>query len=45
MSGLTTDNVDKERLTPLMRQYVEEKEERPDCLIFMRLGRFLRNFL
>lgn len=44
MSGLTTDNVDKERLTPLMRQYVEEKEERPDCLIFMRLGDFYEVF-
>lgn len=44
MNTLTFDNVDKERLTPLMRQYVDEKEERPDCLIFMRLGDFYEVF-
>lgn len=44
MNTLTFENTDKERLTPLMRQYVEEKEERPDCLIFMRLGDFYEVF-
>lgn len=44
MSTLRFENIDKERLTPLMRQYVEEKESRPDCLIFMRLGDFYEVF-
>lgn len=44
MAALTFENVDKERLTPLMLQYVEEKESRPDCLIFMRLGDFYEVF-
>ncbi|NLC89875.1 MAG: DNA mismatch repair protein MutS, partial [Clostridiaceae bacterium] len=44
MSTLRFENIDKELLTPLMRQYVAEKESRPDCLIFMRLGDFYEVF-
>lgn len=29
-------------LTPMMRQYMEEKEKHPDSLLFFRLGDFTR---
>ncbi len=38
------DQIDKERLTPMMRQLVAEKEKYPDCLIFFRLGDFYELF-
>ncbi|MGI6157459.1 MAG: DNA mismatch repair protein MutS [Saccharofermentanales bacterium] len=42
--SLTFDNVDIDRLTPMMRQLVEEKKRYPDCLIFFRLGDFYELF-
>lgn len=41
---LTFDQVDIENLTPMMQQYLTEKEKRPDCLIFFRLGDFYELF-
>lgn len=34
----------KETVTPMMRQYLELKEEHPDCLLFFRLGDFYELF-
>ncbi|HHX36929.1 MAG TPA: DNA mismatch repair protein MutS, partial [Clostridiaceae bacterium] len=39
-----TDQIDREQLTPMMRQYVEQKELWPDCLLFFRLGDFYELF-
>ncbi len=44
MSQLTFDTIDKEKLTPMMRQLIEQKEQYPDCLIFFRLGDFYELF-
>lgn len=41
---LTFAEVDREKLTPMMQQYVAEKDKRPDCLIFFRLGDFYELF-
>lgn len=41
---LTFDQIDEARLTPMMRQLVEEKKKYPDCLIFFRLGDFYELF-
>ncbi|NLA95557.1 MAG: DNA mismatch repair protein MutS, partial [Clostridiaceae bacterium] len=41
---LTFDRIDKTRVTPMMRQLIEEKEKYPDCLIFFRLGDFYELF-
>lgn len=41
---LTIDQIDRDKLTPMMQQYVAEKEKRPDCLIFYRLGDFFELF-
>lgn len=41
---LTFDQIDREKLTPMMQQYLAEKEKRPDCLIFFRLGDFYELF-
>jgi len=32
------------RVTPMMRQYLELKEEHPDCILFFRLGDFYEMF-
>lgn len=44
MSHLTFDKIDKEKVTPMMRQLIEQKEQYPDCLIFFRLGDFYELF-
>ncbi|MGN0592965.1 MAG: DNA mismatch repair protein MutS [Ruminococcus sp.] len=36
--------IDKEKLSPMMRQYLSVKEAYPDCLIFYRLGDFYEMF-
>ncbi len=33
-----------ETLSPMMKQYVRQKEEQPDCLLFFRLGDFYEMF-
>ena len=35
---------DDERLTPMMRHYLETKEAHPDCILFYRLGDFYEMF-
>lgn len=37
-------DVDKDSLSPMMQQYVTEKEKRPDCLLFFRMGDFYEMF-
>ena len=37
-------DVDKNKLSPMMRQYVEVKEDNPDTIIFFRLGDFYEMF-
>ena len=41
---LTFDQIDMDKVTPMMRQLVQEKEKYPDCLIFFRLGDFYELF-
>ena len=41
---LVTKDVDLDKLTPVMRQVVGFKRDRPDCLIFFRLGDFYELF-
>jgi len=36
--------ISKEKLSPGMRQYVEVKEQNPDCILFFRLGDFYEMF-
>jgi len=38
------DQVDVERLSPMMRNYVETKRQYSDCLLFYRLGDFYEEF-
>ncbi|HHX30001.1 MAG TPA: DNA mismatch repair protein MutS [Clostridiaceae bacterium] len=42
--ALTFDKVDRSRVTPMMRQLMEQKDKYPDCLIFFRLGDFYELF-
>ena len=37
-------DVDRETLTPMMLQYVEQKDKRPDCMLLLRLGDFYELF-
>lgn len=37
-------NVDVEKLTPMMRQYLDTKNEYQDCILFYRLGDFYEMF-
>ena len=36
--------VDREKVTPMMRQYLEIKDNNPDVIIFFRLGDFYEMF-
>jgi len=38
------ENIDKTKYTPMMRQYLEIKEQYPDTLVFFRLGDFYEMF-
>ena len=33
-------NIDRNKLTPMMKQYFEVKDRYPDCILFFRLGDF-----
>ena len=44
MVELKRSEVDLNRVTPMMRQYLKVKEENPDILIFFRLGDFYEAF-
>ena len=37
--------IDVEKVTPMMRQYLETKKEYSDCILFYRLGDFYECFL
>ena len=37
-------NIDKEKLSPMMRKYLDTKEEYSDCILFYRLGDFYEMF-
>ena len=39
------ENIDISKLTPMMQQYLEIKNEYPDCILFFRLGDFYEMFL
>lgn len=41
---MTRSEVDREKLTPMMRQYLEIKEQNEDIIIFFRLGDFYEMF-
>ena len=41
---MTRDEVDKSKLTPMMRQYLEIKEQNLDNILFFRLGDFYEMF-
>ena len=36
--------IDKEKLSPMMKQYMTVKEANPDCVLFYRLGDFYEMF-
>lgn len=36
--------IDKNKLTPMMKQYFEVKDKYPDCILFFRLGDFYEMF-
>lgn len=42
--ALTTSTLDLTRITPMMQQYLEQKQKWPDCLLFFRLGDFYELF-
>ncbi|MGL5346130.1 MAG: DNA mismatch repair protein MutS [Peptostreptococcaceae bacterium] len=37
-------NIDKNKLTPMMKQYMDVKDRYPDCILFFRLGDFYEMF-
>lgn len=41
---LQRSELDMDKLTPMMRQYLEQKEQWPDCILFFRLGDFYEMF-
>jgi len=41
---MPTPSIPLERLTPMLRLYVTTKEERPDCVLFMRVGDFFEAY-
>ena len=38
------NDVNLDKVTPMMRQYIEIKRENPDIIIFFRLGDFYEMF-
>jgi DNA mismatch repair protein MutS len=42
--SLSSANLDLDRLTPMMAQYLEQKQQCPGCLLFFRLGDFYELF-
>lgn len=37
--------IDMNKLTPMMKQYLEVKNRYKDCILFFRLGDFMKCFL
>ena len=42
--SLSLSEIDRSKLTPMMQQYLEQKDLWPDCLMFFRLGDFYELF-
>ncbi len=42
--SLSFADIDQSRITPMMQQYLEQKQNWPDCLLFFRLGDFYELF-
>lgn len=42
--ALRLQDIENDKLSPMMQQYVSEKKKRPDCLLFFRLGDFYEMF-
>ncbi len=42
--SLRLSDCDMQSLTPMMQQYIEQKEKWPDCILFFRLGDFYEMF-
>lgn len=42
--ALTYADIDRSRITPMMQQYLDQKQSWPDCLLFFRLGDFYELF-
>lgn len=42
--SLTSANLDPDKITPMMQQYLEQKKAWPDCILFFRLGDFYEMF-
>lgn len=42
---LTFENVDRSKLSPMMLQYLEQKDKMPDAILMFRLGDFYEMFL
>lgn len=42
--SLTYDTINRDKITPMMQQYLSQKEAWPDCLLFFRLGDFYEMF-
>ena len=43
--GLKIKDVEVSSLSPMMQHYVKTKNENKDCILFYRLGDFMRCFL
>ena len=41
---ITLKDIDKNKLSPMMQQYLETKEQYSDCIVFYRLGDFYEMF-
>ena len=41
---MTLDSVDINKVTPMMRQYIETKKQNKDIIVFYRLGDFYEMF-
>ena len=37
-------NIDRDKLSPMMKRYFQIKDNYPDCLLFFRLGDFYEMF-
>ena len=42
---LTSKNIDRTKLTPMLKQYMDVKDKHPDIILFYRLGDFYETFL
>ena len=42
---LTSKNIDREKLTPMFKQYMSVKDKNPDVILFYRLGDFYETFM